>query len=356
MQSEANGSILPRKLLELAPRLVKEAIRIKEGQVVEVTLTGEPRYLEILDEVTLEVSRLGAYPTIRLNSPSYRRRFMEKVPEEYLRKPPPQMVKWIGDIDRHVNLLADAPNFNPLHISQRKKRYHREAQKKITGKIQQRNVTTICIPTTELADYCGFPLETIEYRLIASLDVDYTELRRNCRQVADKIRKHKQEIILHSAEGRELCCRLNNRQLWIEDGRHELPAGMIFFAPDESSVNGSVFIEKLNMGGRFVHNLSIEFSKGRMTHSEAEENHKLFIECIRKSYGDSDAFAGIGIGLNSGIDGYIGCDLLDFIARGVIHVGLGSNLLFGGNNFSDLFLRMPVAEPRLKINGDLSIP
>lgn len=355
MQSKGNGSFLSPKLLALAPRLVKEAIRIKEGQVVEVTLTGEPRYLEILDEVTLEVSRLGAYPTIRLNSPSYRRRFMETVPEEYLRKPPPQMVKWIGDIDRHINLLADAPNFNPLHISLRKKRYHREAQKKITGKIQQRNITTICIPTEELADYCGFALETIEYRLISSLDINYTELRRNCRTLAEKIRKKKQDIVLLSGNGMELRCRLNNRQLWIEDGRHELPAGMIFFAPHEDSVNGTVFIDKLNMNGRFVRDLTLEFNKGRMVNSKAGENHKLFADCIKKSYGDSNAFAGIGIGLNPGIDEYIGCDLLDFIAKGVIHVGLGSNLIFGGNNFSDLFLRMPVAEPRLQINGDLVI-
>lgn len=91
MQKNNNECVLPRKLLDLAPKLVREAMRVKEGQVVEVTLTGEKCYLDILDEVTLEVSRLGAYPTIRLNSPNYRRRFMETVPEEFLRKPPP---KW----------------------------------------------------------------------------------------------------------------------------------------------------------------------------------------------------------------------------------------------------------------------
>ncbi|MBN1296903.1 aminopeptidase [bacterium] len=353
--SEPNESILPKKLLELAPRLVREAIRIKEGQVVEVTLTGERRYLDILDEFTLEISRLGAHPTIRLNSPTYRRRFMETVPEDYLRKPPPQMVKWIDDIDRHINLLADTPDFNPMHISQKKMRYHREAQKKITGKIQQRNVTTICIPTVELANFCGFALETIEYRLISSLNVDYSELRRDCRHLAEEIRRKKQTITLCSGNGAELTCCLGDRQVWIEDGRHELPAGLVFFAPQENTVNGSVFIDKLNVSGRLVQNMMLIFENGRLKHSEAEDNHRVFIDLVKKSYGDSEVFAGIGMGLNPGIDGYIGCDLLDFIAKGVVHIGMGSNLLYGGSNFSDLFLRIPVADPRLRINGDFVI-
>lgn len=344
--------MLPDKLLELAPKLVKDAMRIKEGQIVEVTLTGERRYLDILDAVTLEVSRLGAYPTIRLNSPSYRKKFMELVPEEFLRKPPPHMVKWISDIDRHINLLADTPVFNPMHISQKRKKFHREAQKKITGKIQQRNVTTVCIPTQELADHCGFALETVEYRLISSLDIDYTALRRKCRQMAETIRSSKKKVItLISGDGYELNCKLNSRQVWIEDGRHELPAGMIFFAPLEESVQGKVFIDKFKLDGRFVHNLTLEFNKGRIKRSSAEENHRLFTEKVKSSYGDSDAFAGIGIGLNPGLDSYIGCDLLDFIARGVVHIGIGSNLLYGGNNFSDLFMRLPVADPHLGFDG-----
>ncbi|MCD4652756.1 aminopeptidase [bacterium] len=351
MQSNNNDGVLPRKLLELAPKLVKEAIRIKEGQVVEVTLTGESVYLGILNEVTLEVSRLGAYPTIRLNSPSYKKRFMEIVPEDFLRKPPPQVLKWIVDIDRHINLLADTPEFNPAHISRKRKKFHKEAQKKITGKIQQRNVTTVYIPTTELADFCGFSLDAIESRLISSLDIDYSTLRKNCRILSEKIRNKKQIISLGSGNGKTLTCHLNNRQVWIEDGRHELPGGLVFFAPHENSVQGEVFVDKLNVGGKFVRNLTLEFKDGRLKRSEAKENHKLFVELIKRAYGDSDAFAGIGIGLNPGISNYIGCDLLDFIAKGVIHIGMGSNLIYGGNNFSDLFLRLPLAKPELRVNG-----
>jgi len=343
---------LPARLLKLAPRLVKEAIRVKEGQIVEVTLTGENHYLDILNEFTLEVSRLGAFPCIRLNSPSYRKRYMKTIPEEFLRRPPPHILKWIGDIERHINLLADTPVFKPAHISEKRTKIHEEARKKITGKIQQRNVTTVCIPTVELADYCGFEYELIEHRLFSSLDVDYTALRKKCRALSDNIRKNRQTITLCSGNGSELTCRLNKRQVWTEDGRHELPAGSVFFAPQEDTVEGQVVIDKVNIGGSFVHNLLLEFKNGRLKRSKADENYKIFINQIKRSYGDSDVFAGIGIGLNPGFNDYIGCHLLDFIAQGSIYIGLGSNLVYGGNNFSDLFLRLPLKNPKLLINGN----
>jgi len=174
------------RLLEIAPKLVRDALRIKEGQVVEVTLTGERQYLGILDEVTLAISQAGAYPIIRLNTPSYRRRFVQTVPEKYLMKPPPHMIKWIADMDRHVNLVADAPRFNPIHISEKRRQVHQDAQKKITGKIKQKNITAIYIPTQELADYCGATIEILETFLLDGLDVSYPALRRSCRSFADQ--------------------------------------------------------------------------------------------------------------------------------------------------------------------------
>jgi len=345
-------SILTPELLKLAPRLVKEAMRIKEGQVVEVTLTGENRYMDILNEVTLEISRLGAFPIIRLNSPSYRKKFMDVIPDEFLRKPPPHILKWIDDIDRHINLLTDTPLFKPAHISKKRKKFHEEAKKKITGKIQQRNVTTVCLPTPELAEYCGFPFDIIKDRLLSGLDIDYTALRKKCRGLAEIIRKTRHSMTLCSGNGYELTCSLKKRQVWVEDGRHELPAGSVFFAPQEDSVQGQILIEKVNIDGSFVRNLLLEFKDGHLKRSKADENYKMFVNRIKRAYGDSDVFAGIGIGLNHGLDDCIGCNVLDFIAQGVIHIGLGSNLVYGGNNFSDLFMRLQVKSPELHINGE----
>ena len=348
-------AVFSPRLLELGALLVREAIRIKEGQIVEVTLTGERVYLDFLDEITLAISQLGAFPVIRLNSPSYRRRFMQTVPEEYLMKPPPQMLKWIEDIDRHINIVADAPRFNPIHISDKRRKVHRDAQKKITGRIKQKNITTIYLPTPQLADYCGVATDFFDHYLFNALSIPYADLRKKCRKVADSIRGAERVITLLSGDSHELHCRLMDRQVFIEDGRHELPAGMVFFSPVEESVAGTVRIQRAECNGAVIRGLILEFAKGRIVHSEAEDNHKVFQDLLKNSYGDTDAFAGIGIGLNPGISNAISCQMFDFYRHNMIHIGLGSNLTYGGTNFSDMFIRMQLDEPSIRINGDVLI-
>jgi aminopeptidase len=350
---QKSSPVFSHNLLNIVPRLIKHAIRINEGQVVEVTLTGENRYLDILDAFTLSISQSGAYPVIRLNSPSYRRRFMKTVPDKYIGKAPPHMIKWITDIDRHINLIADAPTFVLHHVEEKRKQAHREAGRKITGQIRQKKVSTVYIPTPELANYCGIDFEQFEKLLINCLDIDYSVLRRACRTITEKIRRKNTQISLISSSDCQLNCRLQDRRVLIEDGRNTLPAGMLFFSPLEESVEGQVMISDVRIGNMCVKKLRLTFSKGKLVHSEAEQNHKAFCDRLKNSYGDSNCFAGIGVGMNPGINGNSDNGFFNFYSSQVIHVGLGSNLTYGGNNFSDLFIRMSVHQPELIVNDEV---
>ncbi len=350
-----SSRVFSDKLLSVAPKLVKDAIRIKEGQVVEVTLTGEARYIDILDAFTLRISHLGAYPVIRLNSPSYRRRFMETVPDKYIGKTPPHMVKWIKDIDKHINIVADAPTFILHHIGDQRKEAHREAERKITGQIRQKKISTVYVPTPELADYCGISFDQFENLLLNCLDIDYAELRSNCRKIAEQIRGKSRQISLISDSEFRLDCRLNDRSVMREDGRNMLPGGMLFFSPVETTVNGQVMIHSLNIGKSIVKKLLLKFQDGKLVDSQAENNHKVFVDLLKNSYGDSNSFAGIGIGMNPGINGDPDNRLFSFYSNQVIHIGLGSNLTYGGTNFSDLFIRLSVLKPELLINDNVLI-
>lgn len=341
-----------QRLLDLAPKLIKEALRVKEGEVIEVTLIGERDYLDVLDAFTLSISQIGAFPVIRLNSPSYRQRFLQLVPEKYLKKPPPHMIKWIADIDRHIHLIADSPILNSIHIAEKRRQAHSDARKKITGRIQQKNISSIYIPTQQLANYCGTQRDIFEEQILNGLDINYRDIRRKCRQVADKIKRKNKEIILGSANKFTLTCRFADRHVHVEDGRHELPCGMVFFSPLENTVNGSVLIDRCWINSKQVNHLLLEFSDGHLVNSSAESNHKHFLDLLKNSYGDSDVFAGIGIGLNSGLQEQIGNHLTDFYVNGSVHISLGSNLIYGGANSSDMFIRLPVVEPNLFIDGE----
>jgi aminopeptidase len=335
------------QIVQLAPKLVKEALRIKENEVVEVTLTGERSYFDFLDEFTLAISKLGAFPSIRLHTPSYRRRFLMEVPEKYLRRTPPQSLKWIKDFSRHVNIIAENPTLEPPGIPERKLRISSEARQPILELVKHLSISRIHLPTTELAQFYKIPIKEYTEHCVSALDIDYEKLRQQCKKIAEVFKSSKGKIRLITGDQYELECRINGRPIHIEDGSRELPAGSIFVSPIESSVNGKVFLDGVIYQGKNIENIVLTFEEGKIVSSSASANHNLFLQRLKAAYGDKELFAGLGIGLNNGLEEPIGCEILDTRVLGTVHISLGSNLIYGGENFSDLYWPMINTEPTL---------
>ncbi len=342
-------------LIELATVLVREAFRIQENEIIEITLIGEKKYFDFLDEFTLEVSRLGAFPTIRLNSPSYRLRYVKTVPEKYLRRTPPQTVKWIQDIQRHISIIADRIDLEDGRISQRRKRFAKEASSPILEQIQTRTISRIYMPTAELAKHFRVPIDLFTETVMGCLDINYNKLRKQCKLVADEIRRTRKEIVVSTGDSHTLRFRVGGRPVHLQDGSRELPGGSVFVSPIESTVNGSILLDNVGVMGKTIKNLILEFSNGKLVSSSAERNHKVFQNQLEDAYGDKKVFAGFGIGVNYGIKEAIGCEPIDVRVFGSIHVSLGSNIIFGGENFSDLFWRLPTGGATVVANKTIIV-
>jgi aminopeptidase len=335
------------KIIELAHVLVNDALRIKENEIVEVTLTGERKYFDFLDEFTLAISKLGAFPTVRLHTPSYRRRFLKEIPEKYLRRTPPQALKWIKDINRHVTILAEDPDCDPPDIPNRRTKIAMEARRPILEQVKHLAVSRIHLPTPELADFYKIEPELFNERMISGFDVNYDALRRQCKKISDILRLSKKKIRILTGGQYELEFRINGRPIHVEDGAREIPAGSVFVAPIESTVSGSILLDGVIYQGKKLTNLILTFENGRVISSSADDNHSVFTRRLKAAYGDKEIFAGFGMGVNSGVEEPIGCEVLDTRALGSIFIGLGSNMIYGGENFSDLFWMLMNTEPTI---------
>ncbi len=336
----------------LAAILVRNALRIKENEVIEVTLTGERKYMDFLDEFTLEVSKSGAFPTIRLQNPTYRKRFLKEVPEKYLGQTPPQMLKWIKDIHRHINIVTDAPDASFPDVPKTRLRTAHEARRPIVEKINQRSRSTVYLPTTELARHFKVPMKTFSDTLWSSLEIDYEKLRKQCKRFVDLLKSAKTRVeVLTGHDECRLEFKIGTRSIYIEDGSWTLPAGSVFVSPMETSIQGEVLFERLHIKGKVVKNLHLEIRNGQIASSSADENLSLFTQRLDGAYGDKDKIAGFGIGLNPGISSIIGCDITDVRCLGSVHVSIGSNLIFGGENFSDLFWNLIDSSASVRIDG-----
>lgn len=337
---------------QLAAILVRNALRVKENEVIEVTLTGERNYMDFLDEFTLEISKSGAFPTIRLQTPSYRKRFLKEVPEKFLGRTPPQMLKWIKDIHRHINIVTDAPDSTFPDVPRTRMRTAHEARRPIVEKINQRSRSTLYLPTPELAKHFKIRTKVFNDTLWSGLEIDYEKLRKQCKRFVETLKSSKTGIELITGDG---SCRLEfkigSRSVYIEDGSWTLPAGSVFVAPVESTINGDVLFDTLHLNGKIVKNLHLVVKSGQIVSSSADENHSLFLQRLDAAYGDKDKIAGFGIGLNPGVTETIGCEVTDVRAYGSVHVSLGSNLIFGGENFSDMFWNLVATTATLRLDG-----
>jgi aminopeptidase len=332
-------------LTYLAPIFINDALMIKENEVIEVTLTGEKDYFTFLDEFTLDIAKRGAFPTIRLNTPSYRERYLRELPETYLSRTPPQALNRIDEFTRHINIICNDPDPTFKNISQRKYHAARDARKPVVEKIKRRNMSEVHLPTRELAEYFKVPDAVFIESMHSCLNIPYRQLRKDCKAVAKLLKQPKKMVKLLTGNEHELTFQLSDRPVFSEDGTKNLPAGYVFLSPEETSVNGSVLIETTGFNGKQITNLVLTFKDGRIESSSADKNIYIFGNRISNTYGDKDVFAGFGIGLNPGVQQLLSCDIIDPLIRGSVHICVGSNLIFGGNNFSDIFWPMTIVHP-----------
>src|SRR5919206_507746 len=71
----------PTDLEKLAERLVTQSAGVKEGEVVHVS--GGPENIELLEDIAVQVRKVGAFPLVTVNTDRMAKRMYTDVPEKY---------------------------------------------------------------------------------------------------------------------------------------------------------------------------------------------------------------------------------------------------------------------------------
>jgi aminopeptidase len=129
----------------------------------------------------------------------------------------------------------------------------------------------------------------------------------------------------------------------------------VFLAPVEESVNGIAIIETTFNKGMKISDLRLEFRKGQLVKVQATKGVKAFDMAMESAHGDKDIIGEFGIGINPNVTDLVGHPLIDEKVAGTVHIALGENRDFGGQNSSDLHWDMIIKNPTVKIDGDFLI-
>ncbi len=168
--------------------------------------------------------------------------------------------------------------------------------------------------------------------------------------------KGRKQVVVHGPNI-DMTLSIEGRTFINSTATHNMPSGEIFTGPVEDSVNGWVkFTYPAINGGRQVDGVELTFENGKVVKASARKNEEYLLAQL-----DSDPGARYlgewAIGLNFGIDRFIGNILFDEKIGGTIHMALGRSYpITGGKNNSSIHWDM-ICDMRenseIVVDGDL---
>ena len=245
--------------------------------------------------------------------------------KKYL-KFPDKYFSLFDKVDMVIDLMAEsiAPDQN---FPSDKIKYFAYNMKALFDKFTKKKAfIQVRIPSEELAESAAIDSAVFENVILKALDIDYKELNRKAEKMINFLKtKNKVEII--TGKNNKMTFKINNK--WYKDvGKGDLPCGEIYTAPKTKSAHGSIVIDKLNVNGKFLVNVELKFEEGKLVGCTESE----VFNYLANQKGDKDLVGEFGLGLNNNINEYIGYSLTDEKISGTMHIAIGANKMFGGDN------------------------
>lgn len=335
---------------------------VKPGEGVVVK--GGAHTQELLEETALECYRKDATPTIIVSSDRYAKRIYDEIPARTMARTPRQYVGMVKAADLLISVEelddpAIAHGFPREKLKSRQKAmlpvldivYHKTRGKKwlYAG-----------WPTRAAARSFGVPYSELEDIVIGGLSVSTKTLMGTGKKIERKLAGASWVHVWDNL-GTDFRVKVEGRRLNIDDGfisdedfergdrGANLPAGEVFYAPQETVGEGTIFcpVTRDRLSDKVVKNVHLEFRQGRLMLDSVTADKNLdalvssFRECeevdrARYSPLRTCNVAELGIGFNPRIRKAIGYILTDEKVGGTVHVAFGSNNTYGGKSESTM--------------------
>jgi len=327
-----------------------ENLSIAPGQVISIWASTHS--LDFIAALAYHIRERGAFWTVRLIMDPLLLRIGNELPQEYLGLVPEHELRWLNDISAIIEVRDHGGHIPGVEITRR--RAMTAEWIALMDQAERRGCRRFIVinPTQALADAYGVPLDVLQHRYWQALNIDDAALDSSQNQVAQQI-ANGQDVHITTPMGTDLYLRIGGRPIYQD--HNGLPRGEVYVAPLEDSAEGVAVIDRAFIRGQLVVQLKLTFERGQVVHIDAPkaETIHLIEELLAASSGDMDRIAELGLGLNPGVTELTGDALLDEKLNGSIHIAIGMNDSFGGQNHSNLHLDLVMLHPSLWLDGRL---
>ncbi|MCL6451731.1 MAG: aminopeptidase [Acetobacteraceae bacterium] len=350
----------------IARRIVRTCMRVRPGEVI--MLSGGVHNFELVEDLAVNIRRAGAFPVITVTSDRLTHRLVSELDVNTLREVPSYLLRWLDEVNGIIDVDGSRDPRCLQDLPEDRVSACRAGLEAIHRKRAERSIRWLWIgyPTREKAQLYGIDFEKLHDGFWRALDVDYEAMAAAGSALVEAIGTGR-AVRVRSDQGTDLEFTLLGRTARVDDGvisdedlaqgfvTNNLPCGEVFYAPVESSVNGRAVFDLAYYRGHPIRGIDVTFSEGRLVRARAAENETLFLDRLRNATGGADRVGEFGIGLNPSLRAPTGDTSIDEKIWGSVHLALGDNLSFGGQNSSNLHWDLLIMRPTVEVDGRLLI-
>jgi aminopeptidase len=327
--------VLDRRWSQLGEILVDYSTRIQVGDRLLITMMEQETFPLTL-AVYEHAVRAGAFPQVQFASAYLDRALLMHGSDELIARVPDLERNGMEWADVYIGLRGARNPHEFAGIPTKRLADHKRALGAISAlRNEQTRWVLVRVPNETFAQAAGMNLSAaMEFFFHATLRNWEHESRRYRRirdvfQAATRVR-----IVGYDTD---LTFSTTGRTYVIGDGHINMPDGEVYTAPIDGSAEGVIAFEFPGVyAGRAIGGIRLEFRAGEVVAATAESDQE-FLQQILAIDGGARRIGEFGVGVNDGIDRFVGDILFDEKIGGTIHIALGRAYAeCGGTNQSAL--------------------
>ncbi|MCJ2554954.1 MAG: aminopeptidase [Candidatus Thermoplasmatota archaeon] len=330
----------------LAEQVVNKTLALREGE--EYFIFTWQHTIPFADALYVEAAKVGAHPHVELFTDEVYRRYLNEVPEKFIRRSSPMMLKAYDSLDAMTYLGGPEDPAIFDEMPPEKMSAMGEADKPFSDKSLERKIRGVGIDvgqvTPQRAEKYGIDFEDWSASVGEALKSDLHEISKRGNDLVQRL-ENATEARVTAKNGTDVRFELGGRKALLADGIVDaqdikkgslfanLPAGEVSIAPRETTANGLVVFDRLALWGKVLTNVQWEFQDGRIQSYTVGANQDTWDRFYGSATGDKDRIASLSIGLNPR-GRPLDLNLTDSFLAGSVGIGIGGNDSLGGANES----------------------
>ncbi len=320
---------------QLGEILVNYSTRTRAGDRLLITMM-EPETFPLTLAVYEHAVRAGAFPQVQFSSAYFERALLQHGNEELIARVPDLEQAGMEWADTYIGLRGARNPHELAGIPSDRLTIHKRALGVISAlRNEQTRWVLVRVPNESFAQAAGMSLHAMMTFFFAATLRDWEEESRGYRQLRDVFQAGERVRIV--GRDTDLTFSTAGRTYVVGDGHINMPDGEIYTAPVDDSAEGVISFEfPGSYAGQTIAGIRLEFRDGEVVDATADAGEALLRRILEIDDG-ARRIGEFGVGVNFGIDRFVGDILFDEKIGGTIHLALGRAYAeCGGTNRSSL--------------------